>query len=120
MIHQYKSEGLSNRAIERRLGIDCKSVVKRICQGEQDSGALQPTPHPAGSIRIERTCANLCSSNLSCQPDGCSVRSDGSVTRAATQSFMITCAPFVSGPRLNLRFDSKPRPVIFDYITHST
>lgn len=32
---------------------------------------------------------------------------------------MITCAPFVPGPRLNLRFDSKLRPVIFDYILHS-
>lgn len=58
MIHQYKSEGLSNRAIERRLGIDCKTVKKRICQGERVRVRCNGHPTPAGSISIERTCAN--------------------------------------------------------------
>ena len=45
MIHQYKSEGLSNRAIARRLGIDRKTVARHLCQDDQDPGALQRSFH---------------------------------------------------------------------------
>ena len=47
MIHQYKSEGLSNRAIAQRLGIDRKTVTRHLCQDAQDPGALQRVVNPS-------------------------------------------------------------------------
>lgn len=47
MIHQYKSEGLSNRAIARRLGIDRKTVKRHLCQDARDPEALQRVRNPS-------------------------------------------------------------------------
>ena len=54
MIHQYNSEGLSNCAIARRLGIDRKSVKRHLCQNarvaSQSESHSQPRPAIASRV----------------------------------------------------------------------
>ena len=59
MIHQYKSEGLSNRAVARRLGIDRKTVTRHLCQDVWNPEVLMRPSLPV-AVCIRRHRSSLC------------------------------------------------------------